>query len=67
MTLIPQATVRRAEQAVWEAYDQARRMGDPNLEQWAAAYSAVGRVAGDRSAPPDAPVPVRGANVEVGA
>lgn len=50
MTLIPQATVRRAEQAVWEAYDQARRMGDPNLEVWADAYTAIGRVANDRNA-----------------
>jgi hypothetical protein len=62
MTLIPQATVRRAEQAAWEAYDQARRLGDPHLEQFAAAYTALGRVAGDRSAPV-----VRVANVEAGA
>lgn len=62
MTQIPQATLRRAEQAAWEAYDQARRLGDPNLEQFAAAYIALGRVAGDRSAPV-----VRVANVEAGA
>lgn len=65
MTLIPQATVRHAEQAAWEAYDQARRMGDPRLEQFAAAYCVIARISGNRTAPTIAPV--RGANVEVGA
>jgi hypothetical protein len=45
---IPQATLRRAEQAVWEAYDQARRMNDPALEQFAAIYTALGEIARNR-------------------
>lgn len=65
MTLIPKATMRALNEEAHAAARQARKMGDPRLEHFR-------RIARETDAlmdmcVPDAPVPVRGANVEVGA